>query len=263
MNITIKQKTYSIPSSQSEIIDEMKVSLELCCDMLDFLFEETKGELNNVNKRKRELIDQLTQNDQLQKAENSLVLHKDFIDTFQFIQHTLIHQFEQKRSRISSKLLEINKKKLDMNPADSECQQKMKELSSEIIETERVSIDMLEDEYVEWLEDTIGMKCGDILFDSNIDNWSMHTSVFNQRIIGKQHITVVVKNVNGEIFGFYNHGIVDFEENNNDQQDNIHSFLFNLKSNGRFLGPIKFEENQYDENENRYYGNKIELERDI
>ena len=50
---------------------------------------------------------------------------------------------------------------------------------------------ILERRYIEkeqkQLEEWTGLKCSDIVFDSNIDNWSYYTSEFDKRIIGKKY----------------------------------------------------------------------------
>ena len=47
------------------------------------------------------------------------------------------------------------------------------------------------------------LECGDIVFDSYVDDWMKDTSVFNDKIIGKKQIVVLIEDTDNEIFGFY------------------------------------------------------------
>ena len=52
-------------------------------------------------------------------------------------------------------------------------------------------------------EEWTGLQCSDIVFDSNVDNWSKDTSVFNERIIGKKQLVFLIEDEDGEKFGYY------------------------------------------------------------
>ena len=43
------------------------------------------------------------------------------------------------------------------------------------------------------------MKIGETLFDSNVDDWNVYTSVFNERIIGKKQIVFLIEEEDGEV----------------------------------------------------------------
>ena len=43
----------------------------------------------------------------------------------------------------------------------------------------------------------------DIVFDSDVHDWSLNTSELNERIIGKKQIVFLIEDENGEIFGHY------------------------------------------------------------
>ena len=53
------------------------------------------------------------------------------------------------------------------------------------------------------LEEWTNRKVSNILFDSDIDNWNKNTSVFEQRIIDKEHIIIIIEDINGNKFGGY------------------------------------------------------------
>ena len=42
------------------------------------------------------------------------------------------------------------------------------------------------------LEEWTELKCSEIVFDSNVDNWDKNTSVLNERIIGKKQVAFVI-----------------------------------------------------------------------
>ena len=83
------------------------------------------------------------------------------------------------------------------------------------------------------LEEWTGLKCSEILFDSDIDNWSQNTSVFDERIIGKKQITLIIEDENEEKFGYYlNTQVIEKYYTSKDpfQQTDSKTFHFNLQS---------------------------------
>ena len=91
------------------------------------------------------------------------------------------------------------------------------------------------------LEEWTGLECGEILFDSDVDNWSENTTNFNEKIIGKKQLSFIIEDEDEEIFGYYlNTQVV--EKYNQNQSTDSKSFLFNLQSNNnRLQSPMKFE----------------------
>ena len=95
---------------------------------------------------------------------------------------------------------------------------------------------------VEQLEKWTGLKCGEILFDSNIDNWSYGTSVFNDKIIGKKQLVFLIKDEDGELFGYYLNSEITIDKMNREMDVDSKTFHFNLQSkNNRLNQPMKFE----------------------
>ena len=90
------------------------------------------------------------------------------------------------------------------------------------------------------LEQWIGLQCYELLFDSNIDDWSIDKSTFDDKIIGKNQLVFFIENERNEKFGCYlNCEIKD--EFNKWISTNDKSFQFNLQSNGRLSNMMKFE----------------------
>ena len=95
------------------------------------------------------------------------------------------------------------------------------------------------------LEEWTGLKCSEVIFDSNDDDWSKDTSVLNERIIGKKQLIFLIEDDRGEKFGYYlNTEVVEKYWKPGDppvEKDNK-SFHFNLQSkNNRLNKPMKFE----------------------
>ena len=90
------------------------------------------------------------------------------------------------------------------------------------------------------IEDWTGLKYGNILFDSEIDNWERYTSVFNDRIVGKKQLIFLIEENEGEKFGYYCNTEIVHQSNEWIPTDS-QSFHFNLFSNERLPKPMKFE----------------------
>ena len=93
---------------------------------------------------------------------------------------------------------------------------------------------------VKQLEEWTGLQCGEVLFDSDKDNWSINSSDLNDRIIGKKQLIFLIETDDGEKFGYYlNTEII--EKYDELIPTDFKSFLFNLQSNGRIKHPRKYE----------------------
>ncbi|EKE37826.1 hypothetical protein ENU1_184820 [Entamoeba nuttalli P19] len=67
-----------------------------------------------------------------------------------------------------------------------------------------------------------------ILFDSDKDDWNIdNRSVFDQRIMNKENITIIIENEEGNKFGGCVNSKVD------GYIYDLNSFVFSLESNGR------------------------------
>ncbi|BFU20089.1 TLD, putative [Entamoeba histolytica] len=93
------------------------------------------------------------------------------------------------------------------------------------------------------LEAWTNRKVGNILFDSDKDNWNKNTSVFGERIMNKQHIILIIEDEEGNKFGGYVNSKIDKVGNGfiGDYIYDSKSFVFSLESNGRNEGMKKFD----------------------
>ena len=138
---------------------------------------------------------------------------------------------------------EIDEMKQNINERIDVLEEKINENNShdkiEIINKTREDYNLTEDE-MKQLEDWTSLKCGDILFDSDIDNWAINTSEFNDLLFGKKQLTFLIEEEDGEKFGYYLNTEM-IERYTKEIQTDRKSFEFNLQSNGRLNGMIKFQ----------------------
>ena len=121
-----------------------------------------------------------------------------------------------------------------------------KELSSEFVRIDNIHEVLSETKYnltqfeMKQIEEWTGLKCEDVLFDSNKDYWSQETSVFNERIFGRHQLLFLIEDEDGEKFGYYLNSQLGEKCGKLMPVDNK-TFHFNIKSNGRLDKPMKFE----------------------
>ena len=91
------------------------------------------------------------------------------------------------------------------------------------------------------LEQWTNKKCSEVLCDSDKDNWSQNTSVFDDKIMNKSNVVFIVEDTQNNKFGYYFTGTVVSNKLSKNNKSND-CFLFSLKSNGRLDKMMKFEE---------------------
>ena len=90
------------------------------------------------------------------------------------------------------------------------------------------------------LEEWTNKKCSEVIFDSNKDDWSQNTSVFDDRVMNKSNLMFVIEDTNNNKFGGYITATINKCDNSNYIHDS-NAFVFSLKSNERLNGMMKFE----------------------
>ena len=101
-------------------------------------------------------------------------------------------------------------------------------------------VDFINEEEQKQLESWSDLKCNEIIFDSDFDDWSFQSNQFKERIIKKKQLLFLIEDTDGEKFGYFENTSIcenDFKLKKSD----LNSFAFNLKSNGRLPSPMKFE----------------------
>ncbi|BFU19799.1 trichohyalin, putative [Entamoeba histolytica] len=86
----------------------------------------------------------------------------------------------------------------------------------------------------EWTE----RRITNVIFDSDIDNWNINTSVFGQRIKGKEHLIIIIEDSRGNKFGGYVNSKIDKV---GQWIYDSKSFVFSLESKGRMKRMMKFD----------------------
>ena len=93
------------------------------------------------------------------------------------------------------------------------------------------------------LEEWTGLKCNEIIFDTNIDKWDTRDRIIFNKTILKDQLIFMIEDEDGEIFGYYLN--TEILNNRCFGASNIaddKSFHFNLQSKNNRLGkPMKFE----------------------
>ena len=93
-------------------------------------------------------------------------------------------------------------------------------------------------EELDQLEQWTNKKCDQVIFDSEKDKWGQNTSVFDERVKGKNNLIFVIEDRNRNKFGGYVSSTI---RQCNAYTSDTNLFLFSLKSNNRINGMMKFE----------------------
>ena len=103
---------------------------------------------------------------------------------------------------------------------------------------------MLEMKEIEKLEEWTNKKCGEIIFDSDIDNWSQNTSEFDDLILNKRNLLFLIKSDNNIKFGGFLNTIIDKRGDDKWIKDE-NAFLFTFKDNKPMKFNIKKDKSEY------------------
>ncbi|GAB1221374.1 hypothetical protein ENUP19_0080G0011 [Entamoeba nuttalli] len=112
--------------------------------------------------------------------------------------------------------------------------------------------------FIKQLEEWTEKRINNILFDSDVDDWNIGTSIFDQRIKNKEHIIIIIEDSEGNKFGGYVNSKIDKIHNFiNDSK----SFVFSLESKEGIEGMMKFDIKQpqsafylYNQSDNCLFG---------
>ena len=91
------------------------------------------------------------------------------------------------------------------------------------------------------MEKWTNKKCGEVIFDSNKDNWNQNTSVFNEKIQNRSNLAFIVEDEQKNKFGYFLSTQIQLTKYDAWISTDTNTFLFSLKSNGRLKGMMKFE----------------------
>ena len=83
---------------------------------------------------------------------------------------------------------------------------------------------------IKQLEKWTNLKCSEIIFDTEKDDWSQNTSVFDSKIFFRKNLIIVIEDFENNKFGCFISSTIDQYD---DYIQDKHAFIFTLKNNGR------------------------------
>ena len=90
------------------------------------------------------------------------------------------------------------------------------------------------------LEEWTGKKCLEILFDMKQDGYPKNDStIFQDKIFNRSHLVILIEDTMNNKYGYYFNGTVNVYDSFTKTEG---SFMFSLKSNGRYNEMMKFEQ---------------------
>ncbi|BFU19875.1 predicted protein [Entamoeba histolytica] len=188
--------------------------------------QETIKQIEIIKNKMSRIIEECTSDKEtLSKTRNELI--DNIISIEEMIMKNKLFRKPKETDKITA---EFNKKKEEWKTYYTDYLERKKKQEDEERKKKQEEIHQLE----EWTN----RKVGNILFDSDKDDWNRNTSVFDKRIKNKQHIILIIEDEEGNKFGGYVNSKVDkvgyFIKDSK-------SFLFSLESNGRMKGMKKFD----------------------
>ncbi|BFU25338.1 predicted protein [Entamoeba histolytica] len=187
--------------------------IEIMKNKMSRIIEECNSDKETLDKTRNELIDKI-------------------ISIEEMIMKNKIFRKPKERDTIAE---EFNKKKEEWEKHYSDYLERKKRKEEERL---RIMKGMNTMEEMLQLEEWTNRKVGNILFDSDKDDWNVNKSVFDERIMNKEHIIIIIEDEDRNKFGGYV----------NSKVDKIHSyikdsksFVFSLESKGRIEGMKKFD----------------------
>ncbi|BFU24317.1 predicted protein [Entamoeba histolytica] len=211
--------------------------IEIMKKQMSRIIQECKSDEETLSKTRNELIDKII------SIEEMVMKNKIFRETEET--DTITSEFNKKKEEWEtyySDYLERKKRQDDDEAKERNKQEKERRQEEERKKQEgerlRIMKGMNTMEEMLQIEEWTNRKVGNILFDSDKDNWNRKTSVFDQRIKNKEHIIIIIEDEEGNKFGGYVNSKIDrVDDFINDSQ----SFLFSLESNGRIEEMKKFD----------------------
>ncbi|BFU22320.1 predicted protein [Entamoeba histolytica] len=233
MDETEKRRKSVIEKSQETISQ-----IEIMKNKIEIIIEECNSDEETLSKTRNELIDNIISIEEM-VMENKLFRAPQERDK-------ITKEFNKKKEKWKkqySDYLERKKRKEEDEEKErmrQEEERKRKEEERKKQEEERLQrmkgMNTMEEMLL--IEEWTNRKVGNILFDSDNDNWNKDISVFDQRMMNKEHIIIIIEDEDGNKFGGYvNEKINKVDECINDSK----SFVFSLESNGRMKGMMKFD----------------------
>ncbi|BFU21534.1 predicted protein [Entamoeba histolytica] len=233
MDETERRRKIVIEKSQ-ETINQ----IEIMKKQMTRIIEECNHDEETLSKTRNELIDKIISIEEMKMKNKVFRIPKE--------KDTITSEFNKKKEEWQTYYSDYLERKKREEEEEEEKEKKRqeeerrKEEERKKQEGERLRImkGMNTMEEMLQIEEWTNRKVGNILFDSDIDDWNKNTSVFDERVMNKEHIIIIIEDEDGNKFGGYVDSKID--KDGYDINDSK-SFLFSLESNGRMKGMKKFD----------------------
>ena len=164
--------------------------------------------------------------------------------------------FEENKAILLKNKSELNEAKRLRLEKERKEREERERIERESRDQEKIAKMLLNEAEANQLEEWTSLKCGEVVFDSNKDDWSLNTSVFGDKVMNKSNLIIVIEDTNGNQFG----GYVSVTINKYDFfHKDSNAFIFSLKSNGRINGMKKFTISKLSEAFEMWNKNNYEL----
>ena len=189
-------KEFTIENEEGETLEQRKIKADSMLDQLEDINDRSKLEIQNINEfeQKTNQIKELIEGIKTSYSNDKMI-------------------YERKKSEIEIEVLNIietmkqndfkriNEQKIDIN---NQYKQMENQYLSDEIKTKLETI-MLDFHEYHQLEQWTNKKFGEIVFDTNTDDWNQNTSNFHNKIINKKDLLFIVQSDNDIHFGTYIH----------------------------------------------------------
>ncbi|BFU26582.1 trichohyalin, putative [Entamoeba histolytica] len=236
--------------SKDEIVDNMKKQINSLETMTVEKIREAKKlaqqEHNDINEKLKE------QGNQIEINTANIFIHHLMIDDILENTQTLSHEDKElirgvvEEKMMTKCLIQYEKQISFLNKSQEVVLNERNTTSMSDIESCVIPEEVKYNDYeiiitkhqIEQIEEWTEKRVGNILFDSDKNDWNKTTSVFKQRIWNKENIIIIIEDEEGNKFGGYVNSKIDKV---NSWINDSKSFVFSLESNGRMKEAMKFD----------------------
>lgn len=219
--------------------DDLIRQLDLYKEQIIKLTEDVRKD-DDVNMKSRyDLSNRLTvmysqkQNNELKTAEENHM--------------KLLKELEEKQKKESTDLEEKQKKEKDdmerkYQQDKSDIEKKYNESKHNIVRllSHRLTTE-LEPLEMKQIEEWTNKKCGEVVFNTLHDDWSVGSTVINSKLEGRSQLLFLTEDTDNNKFGYYLNTRVEPGKYDDWVPTDDKAFTFSLKSSGRCPGMMKFE----------------------
>ena len=204
-------------SIQSDFLSLYKVNN----DIIDSIIQLKKQQMDNELQEIKKYISEMCQN--FETTKNHWLQKKVYINQNDIQNEIEIEPENENQNEIQNEIAIENE-----NEAEIEIKNEQINQLNQIITNEEIN------QIQQWTKKQIG----EIIFSSTIDDWKTETSIFDQKLLNKNNIIIIIEDTEGNKFGGYISSTID---KCNSYISDKNAFLFSLQSNERLSGMKRFE----------------------